>query len=64
MGKIIITFTQEGETKVETKDVSGSGCIGASKFIEEALGNTLQTQKTGEYYQASTIAANEISQDI
>jgi hypothetical protein len=35
---------------VETKGVKGKGCMDVSKFIEEALGNTVDLKKTSEYY--------------
>ncbi len=38
MKTIEITVSPKGETQVETKGFTGSGCRQASKFIESALG--------------------------
>jgi len=48
--KIILNIDQAGNVTVETKGVKGKGCLDVSKFIEEALGNTTEIKRTGEYY--------------
>lgn len=50
--RIEITFSQEGEVKVETKGFSGKSCLSASKFVEEALGQKGSPTLTPDYYQA------------
>ena len=46
--ELIISST--GETKIETKGFTGSSCQGASRFIEEALGQRGVEQLTAEFY--------------
>ncbi|MEK6259909.1 MAG: DUF2997 domain-containing protein [Planctomycetota bacterium] len=49
--KIIqITVSSDGQTKLETKGFVGSECQQASRFVEQALGNCLNEQRTSEYY--------------
>ncbi|MBI3352655.1 MAG: DUF2997 domain-containing protein [Nitrospirae bacterium] len=48
--KIEITFSPEGEVKVETKGFAGKSCLDASKFIEEALGQKGSVSTTADYY--------------
>ena len=50
MEKIILNIDQAGNVTVETKGVKGKGCLNVSKFLEEALGNTTEIKRTGEYY--------------
>lgn len=45
--KIEIIITPEGKTTIQTLGFTGAACRGASKFIEQALG-----QRTGEYLTA------------
>ena len=55
MKKIIrIIVSPTGETKIETRGFSGSGCREASKFIEQALGHPVGEQLTAEFYQAQS----------
>lgn len=58
--KIEITFSIEGEIKVETKGFAGKSCFAASKFIEEALGQKGSVTPTSDYY----TAAIQINQTI
>jgi hypothetical protein len=48
--KIILNIDQTGNVTVETKGIKGKKCMDVSKFIEEALGNTIDLKKTSEYY--------------
>ncbi|HSG70751.1 MAG TPA: DUF2997 domain-containing protein [Planctomycetaceae bacterium] len=50
MKTLEITVSPTGETKVETKGFSGSECRDASRFVEQALGKTLNEQLTSEFY--------------
>ena len=50
MEKIILNIDQTGNVTVETKGIKGKSCVDASRFIEEALGNTTEIKRTGEYY--------------
>ena len=55
MTKIIEIIVQpDGQTRVETKGFSGSGCRDASRFIEQALGRSTGEQLTPDFYQTHT----------
>ena len=52
MPRIIeVTVSPQGETTVQTKGYSGSDCVQASKFIEQALGTPTSDRKTTEFFQ-------------
>ena len=52
MKKIIrVIVSPKGETKVETKGFVGSECREASRFLEQALGQSIGEQVTAEFYQ-------------
>jgi hypothetical protein len=50
MKTIEITVSPKGETKVETKGFTGAECRGASKFIEQALGQRTDEQLKAEFH--------------
>ena len=51
MARIIeVVVSPTGETTVQTKGYSGSECLGASSWLEKALGIATTDQKTTEYY--------------
>lgn len=58
MSRIEIIVSPTGETRVETKGFSGSGCREASRFIEQALGQRIDEQLTAEFH-GSTAATTE-----
>jgi hypothetical protein len=51
MKVIEITVDSKGRTKVETRGFTGGECREASKFIEEALGQSTGEKLTSEFYQ-------------
>ena len=51
MKTIEIVVTPTGETKVETKGFTGSSCRDASRFIEQALGQSTGEKLTAEFHQ-------------
>ena len=53
MKVIEVTISPQGETKLQTRGFHGPDCRHASKFLEEALGQPIGEQLTGEFYQAS-----------
>ena len=56
MAKTIeIIISPNGETKLETRGFAGSGCQQASRFLEEALGQTADEQLTAEFHQGQEI---------
>ncbi len=53
--KIIeITVDSKGQTKVETRGFTGGDCREASKFIEQALGQSTGEKLTAEFYQGQS----------
>ena len=54
MKSIEIIVDAKGNSKVETKGFSGSECVEASKFIEQALGKETASRTTAEFYQSTT----------
>lgn len=47
-----ITIGPDGEVKVLVKCVKGASCVDETKFLEEALGNTIESRElTDEYYE-------------
>lgn len=53
MKTIEIIVSPKGETSVQTKGFAGASCREASKFVEEALGQSSNETLTGEFYQAT-----------
>ena len=51
---IEVTVSPRGETTVQTRGYAGGDCLGASKFLEQALGVTTVESKTAEFYQNQT----------
>ena len=51
MTKIIeIIVAPDGQTKLQTKGFTGASCQAASRFLEQALGQTVGDQRTAEFY--------------
>ena len=61
MRVIEITVSPAGEATVQTKGYAGSDCVAASRFLEQALGQTTAEQRTAEFY-AETPAEQRVSQ--
>ena len=56
MPRIIeIIVTPKGETTLQTKGYTGSDCIQASKFLEQALGVGVREQHTSEFFESATV---------
>ena len=60
MKNILVTFSENGEIKVEAKGFSGKSCLSATKFLETVLGKKGETQLTSDYYKAD----NQISREV
>lgn len=54
MKTIEIIVTAKGETTVQTKGFAGSSCRDASRFIEQALGQSIGEHLTAEFHQTAT----------
>ena len=47
-----ITISPDGEVQVLVKCIKGQSCTDETKFLEEALGNTIESRElTSEYYE-------------
>ena len=47
-----ITIGPDGEVQVLVKCIKGQSCVEETKFLEEALGNTIESRElTDEYYE-------------
>jgi hypothetical protein len=53
-----IEIGRDGKVSIKVNGVQGEECLEFSQFLEEALGETLEQERTSEYYQvpASTEA--------
>ena len=54
MKTIEITVDARGQSKVETRGLTGGECREASKFIEQALGQRTDEKLTADFYQGQT----------
>ena len=63
MKKIIrLIVSPTGETRIETKGFSGGECREASRFLEQALGQSMGEQLTAEFYQTQATEQQQIKQ--
>jgi hypothetical protein len=47
-----ISISPTGEVSVTVKCVAGQSCVDETKFLEDALGNTIESREmTSDYYQ-------------
>ena len=47
-----ISISPTGEVSVQVKCIAGQSCVEETKFLEDALGNTIESRElTSEYYQ-------------
>lgn len=53
-----ITIFPEGEITIHVKGVKGKKCIDFSKFLEGAIGEVIEREKTSEFYE------EEVEQEI
>lgn len=49
--EIIVTIGPDGQVSVEAKGLKGTGCVEATRALQEALGQTVSDAKTAEYHQ-------------
>lgn len=49
--EMVIQIAPDGTISLEVKGVKGGECLDFSKFLEDALGDVIQREKTSEYYQ-------------
>jgi hypothetical protein len=54
-----ITIGPDGSVQVLVKCVKGQSCVEETKFLEEALGDTIESRElTSEYYEQPTGTTN------
>lgn len=63
MKKIIVKVTKKGQVSVRTEGFSGSGCMEASKRIEDLLGKATKVEQTAEYYQEDACVMEDVCQN-
>jgi hypothetical protein len=49
--EMVITIAPDGTISLEVKGVKGGECLDFSKFLEDALGDVIEREKTSEFYQ-------------
>ena len=55
MRTIEIVINPKGESTVQTKGFAGASCRDASRFIEQALGQSTGEQLTAEFHQTQGV---------
>lgn len=55
-----ITIGKNGEVLIQVHGVDGPKCLEFSKFLEEALGATIRSEKTSEYYKDHPTTGTQI----
>jgi hypothetical protein len=56
MSRVIeVIVSPKGETTVQTKGFAGTDCLKASKFLEQALGETIADRKTAEFHETTPV---------
>jgi hypothetical protein len=58
MQDIEITIGPTGEVSFEVKGVKGSRCIDETRFLEEAVGEVTERERTAAYYEADETGAS------
>jgi len=49
--EMVIQIAPDGTISLQVKGVKGGECIEFSKFLEDALGDVIEREKTSEFYQ-------------
>jgi hypothetical protein len=49
--KIIVRISPDGKTQIEVDGMKGESCTDVTKKLEEALGQTVDTELKNEYYE-------------
>jgi hypothetical protein len=51
-----ITISPKGEVSVQVKCIAGQKCVDETKFLEEALGNQIESRElTSDYYKQQEV---------
>jgi hypothetical protein len=57
-----IEIGRDGKVNIRVNGVQGTECLEFSKFLEEALGETVERERTSEYYQAPAATETTVQQ--
>ncbi len=58
-----IVISPTGEVKVQVKCIAGQSCVDETKFLENALGNVIESRElTAEYYQETEQETVEVKE--
>jgi Protein of unknown function (DUF2997) len=58
-----ITISPDGEVQVLVKCIKGQSCTEETKFLEDALGNTIESRElTSEYYEQPVGQSSTVKQ--
>jgi hypothetical protein len=57
-----IEIGRDGKVSIKVNGVQGVECLEFSRFLEEALGETVEQERTSEYYQTPTSTENTVQQ--
>ena len=51
-----ISISPTGEVSVQVKCIAGQSCVDETKFLENALGNTIESRElTSDYYKQGVV---------
>jgi len=59
MPKLTIVVSPTGEVETKVDGVKGAKCTDITKALEKALGKTVSSKKTGEYYEQPNTVENK-----
>ena len=51
-----ITISKTGEVSVQVACVAGASCVDETKFLEDALGNQIESRELTSDYYAATVS--------
>jgi flagellar hook-basal body complex protein FliE len=54
-----ISISPEGEITIHVKGVKGKKCLDFSKFLEGAMGEVVEREKTSEFYEEEVEQENQ-----
>jgi hypothetical protein len=57
-----IEIGRDGKVNITVNGVQGAECLEFSRFLEEALGETLEQDRTSEYYQVPASTETAVQQ--
>jgi hypothetical protein len=56
---IELVIDTKGQVTLQTHGYAGSSCTDATRQLEAALGQKLQDERTGEYFQGQRLTENQ-----